>query len=60
MKTKDEILKDLLSTLAELQSGTVEEGSNLESYLRGRLSTLDNILGDDVPEEWWNQIGEWI
>lgn len=60
MKKKEDILKDLYSTLAELQ-GTEwsEENENLEKYLKIKLSVLYDILGEEVPEEYWEQIEEW-
>jgi hypothetical protein len=54
VKTKQEILKDLFCTLAELQSGTAS--GDLENYLRIKLETLYNLMGEDVPEEYWEQI----
>ena len=54
MKSKEEILKDLLATLTELQNGV--HGEILKSYLETKLSILYDILGEDVPEEYWDQI----
>lgn len=54
MKTKQEILKNLFATLAELQYGNLEH--NLETYLKTKLEILYDILGEDVPEEYWDQI----
>lgn len=54
MKSKEEILKDLLATLAELQNGVT--GEILKTYLETKLQILYDILGEDVPEEYWNQI----
>lgn len=54
MKTKQEILKDLFATLGELQHGV--DNSDLETYLKTKLETLYNILGEDVPEEYWDEI----
>lgn len=58
MKSKEEILKDLFVTLAELQNGTANE--NLEKYLKVKLEVLYDVLGEDVPEEYWDQIEELI
>jgi len=58
MKTKQEILKDLFVTLAELQSKTASE--NLEKYLKIKLEILYDILGEDVPSEYWEQIEDII
>lgn len=54
MKSKEEILKDLLATLNELQNGV--SGEILKTYLETKLSILYDILGEDVPEEYWDQI----
>jgi hypothetical protein len=54
MKTKEEITQQLLATLAELQSKTAK--GSLEKYLRIKLEILNDILGDDAPEEFWEQI----
>ena len=58
MKTKQEILKDLFVTLAELQSKTA--AAELEKYLKIKLQILYDILGEDVPAEYWEQIEELI
>lgn len=61
MKTKQELLQMLFSKLAELQD-LIEEDD--ESVLITRLQTevtlLYDILGEDVPEEYWEQIEEVI
>jgi len=54
MKTKQEILKDLFDTLAELESGKVANG--LKRYLKVKLETLYEVMGEDVPEEYWDRI----
>ena len=60
MKTKDEILTMLFATLAELQSGSVKEDSGLWEYLTTKLEVYYDILGEDVPQEYWEQIEEFI
>lgn len=60
MKSKDEILKMLYVTLAELQGTSwTEENKNLEEYLRIKLTVLYDILGEEVPEEYWEQVEKW-
>ena len=61
MKTKQELLQMLFAKLAELQDGRIRH-ANPEIYdrLRTELSLLYDILGDDVPEEYWEQIEEMI
>jgi len=58
MKKKEEILKDLYCTLAELESNT--GGKDLRNYLRIELQILYDILGEDVKEEYWERIEEEI
>ena len=54
MKKEQDILKTLFAILAELQSGTAT--GDLEKYLRIRLGVYYDILGESVPEEYWEQI----
>ena len=56
MKTKQEILKDLFATLTELKEGV--DSPSLDTYLKVKLETLYNVLGEDVPEEYWDEIEE--
>ena len=58
MMSKEKIVENLFATLAELQSGTAAE--ELYNKLCIKLETLSDILGDDVPEEYWEQIEELI
>lgn len=61
MKTKNELLSMLFTRLAELQDGRIKY-TNPE-YAREEaieLMLLNEILGDDVPEEYWEQIEEEI
>ena len=61
MKTKQELLEMLFSRLAELQcikDNPLRERLTLR--LRTELSLLYNILGDDVPEEYQEEIEELI
>lgn len=54
MKTKQELLKMLYTTLAELQSGILK--GEMKSRQQVRLELLYNILGEEVPESYWEQI----
>jgi len=54
MKKEQDILKTLFAILAELQSGTAT--GDLEKYLRIKLGIYYDILGESVPEEYWEQI----
>ena len=61
MKTKQELLQMLYSRLAELQDGKVKQDkSNLAEKLKIELALLYDILGEEVPEEYWEQIEEVI
>ena len=56
MKSKQELLKMLYVILAELQSGTLDRKPELKVQQQTRLELLYDILGEDVPEEYWEQI----
>lgn len=61
MKTKQELLQMLYSRLAELQNGKVKQDKpNLAKKLKIELALLYDILGEEVPEEYWEQIEEVI
>lgn len=54
MRSKQEVLKDLLVTLGELEFGVKEK--SLEDYLKIRLKVLYEIVEEDVPERYWERI----
>ena len=57
MKSKEELLSMLYSRLAELQDGRIKiNNPKFAEQLRVELALLYDILGDDVPEEFWEQI----
>lgn len=61
MKNKDELLKMLFARLAELQDGRIKEDNpDYAKQLSVELALLYNILGEDVPESYWEQIEEQI
>ena len=61
MKTKQEILSMLYSRLAELQDGRIKTvNPTIAKRLQAELNLLWDILGEDVPEEYWEQIEEEI
>ena len=68
MKTKQELLEMLFAKLAELQdlnkkgftTNTVIQTSQLAQRLQIEVALLYDILGDDVPEEYWDQIEDEI
>lgn len=61
MKTKQELLQMLYSRLAELQGSTIKHNKpELAEKLKIELALLYDILGEEVPEEYWEQIEEVI
>ena len=61
MKTKQELLEMLYSRLAELQDGIIKTvNPTTTKRLQTELNLLWDILGEDVPEEYWEQIEEEI
>ena len=57
MKTKQELLSMLYSKLAELQDGRIKVNNpTFAEQLKIELALLYDILGDDVPVEFWEQI----
>lgn len=56
MKDKNWMYSKLFATLAELQSGTTKTNPGLDIQLRHNLELLYDILDDEVPEEYWEQI----
>ena len=63
MKTKQELLEMLFAKLVELQDGRIKTVNPvIAKRLQTELNLLWDILGEDVPEEYWEQIEEeiWI
>ena len=61
MKTQQELLQMLYSRLAELQDGRIKTvNPTMTKRLQTELNLLWDILIDDVPEEYWEQIEEVI
>ena len=56
MKSKQELLSMLFARLAELQHGGIKSNPAMTEQLKIELSLLYDILGDDVPEDFWEQI----
>lgn len=54
MRTKAELIWDLLATLAELQMASSEK--DLDVYLLHRLQFLAETLGDDIPEYYREEV----
>lgn len=61
MKIKQELLQMLFAKLAELQN-MIKIGvqPSLLMVLQTEVALLYDILGEDVPEEYWEQIEEVI
>lgn len=62
MKDKQYMLKQLYATLVELESGALDEESKRDLKLMqcSKLETLYDILEDEVDEEYWSRIEEFI
>ena len=61
MKTQQELLQMLYSRLAELQDGRIKTVNPIiAKKLQTELNLLWDILIDDVPEGYWEQIEEEI
>lgn len=61
MKTQQELLQMLYSRLAELQDGRIKTvNPTMTKRLQTELNLLWDILIEDVPEEYWEQIEEEI
>lgn len=61
MKTKQKLLEMLFAKLVELQDGRIKTvNPTMAKKLQVELNLLWDILGDDVPEEYWEQIEEEI
>ena len=61
MKTQQELLQMLYSRLAELQDGRIKTvNPTTTKRLQTELNLLWDILIDDVPEGYWEQIEEEI
>ena len=61
MRTQQELLQMLYSRLAELQDGRIKTVNPIiAKKLQTELNLLWDILIDDVPEEYWEQIEEEI
>ena len=57
MKTKQELLEMLFAKLAELQDGRIKTvNPTVAKKLQVELNLLWDILGEEVPEEYWEQI----
>lgn len=61
MKEKQELLSMLFVRLSELQHGGIKiKNPTMAEHLKIELSLLYEILGEEVPEEYWEQIEEEI
>ena len=57
MKTQNELLSMLYTRLAELQDGRIKiQNPEYAEQERIELALLYEILEEDVPEEFWDQI----
>lgn len=49
MKRKNQIMKDMKTTLADLQTGCTDSNPAVHIWLLHKLEVLADILGEDVP-----------
>ncbi|WP_317300855.1 hypothetical protein [Allobaculum stercoricanis] len=57
MKSKMDVLYMIIDVLTELKIGnTVKEDTSRENYLKARLCTLCDVIGDDLPFEYRRDI----
>lgn len=57
MKTEEELMSMMYVKLAELQDGRIKvQKPKMAEQLQIELALLYDILGDEVPEEYWKQI----
>lgn len=53
MKTKNELLAMLLALLTEVEARGID---NVPEEIITKMTLLYDILGEDVPEEYWERI----
>lgn len=60
MKNKKQMLSMLMATLNELQSRRGDSGMTPLQYtaLSSKLRTLVDVLDDDIPDEYYEQIDD--
>ena len=57
MKSKEYVMKQLLITLQELETGCIS--NHLKEVLRVKLEVYYSLLDEeDIPEEYWDRIEE--
>jgi len=59
MLSKEQIIKNMLATLTELQNNKPLD-MRIYNMLCNKLNTYCEVLGDDLPEEYISQIEEFI
>lgn len=59
MLSKEQIIKNMLATLTELQNNKPLD-MRIYNMLCNKLNTYCEVLGDDLPEEYISQIEECI
>ncbi len=58
MKKVEDVKKEMLAILCELQN--TKPVPHLKKYLETRLQTIVDILEDDVPEAYYEQLEEFV
>ncbi len=59
MLSKEQIIKNMLATLTELQNNKPLD-MRIYNMLYNKLNTYCEVLSDDLPEEYISQIEEFI
>lgn len=59
MLSKEQIIKNMLATLTELQNNKPLD-MRIYNMLCNKLNTYCEVMGDDLPEEYISQIEEFI
>lgn len=61
MKSSDKVLNEMLNVLLELEDdGAMADNGGLKVYLTGRLAAYVDVLDDDLPEEYYDRISNFI
>ena len=60
MRNANNILTAALAALAELENAQETEHPTWRAYYCGRLQALCDVLGDDIPAEYWERLEKFV
>ena len=60
MKSKEELIEEMKSTLADLQTGCTACNPGLHIWFLHKLEFLADVLGDEAPEQYRKQAEEFL